>query len=121
MTYEDLLPRLYEHGRITGMIAGERKQLWGVITEIENNYLNFIDHHSHFHIIALKDVRGFKVEALNTEYAEPKLKCDCGHKSKERFTCERCGKTFCGNCGHQKWIDLVNQDICANCLKVIIK
>ena len=100
MTVADLYPFLCKHGRITGLIGGERKQLWGVITEIEDNYLNFVDHDNHFHIFAHKDVRGFKQLPIDTEHKEPIQKSDCGHKDIERFTCERCGETFCGRCGH---------------------
>lgn len=119
MKREEIEPFLYQHGRITGLINGHRKQLWGVITQIEENCLSIIDHDDHFFIFFHKDIRGFKPEAINLEHKEPLSRCDCGCTSTERYTCERCGKSFCGDHGHMKRIDNINQDICSNCLQLI--
>jgi len=119
MTRTDLHSFLCQHGRITGLIAGNRTQLWGMITEIEKNCLNFVDHANHFHIFFNKDVYEFIPGEIDPKHKYEKERCDCGHKSEDMFTCERCGKTFCGKCGHQKRIDLINQNICKKCLEVI--
>jgi len=119
MTRQELEPFLCQHGKITGTIQSGRKQMWGMITEIEENYLNFVDHYNHFHIFANKDVKSFKSEAINMTTTYPLFKCDCGHRYDERFTCAVCGTTFCGLCGSQEWIGNKNKDVCNACLKTI--
>jgi len=128
MKRETLIQHLFEHGRMTAYIQGQRQVIWGVIAEVTSEddpvplKVKLLNHSAEMQTFDLKEVKGFRLEPYQHERKPPKLKCDCGCKASERYICENCGATFCGTKHGVQARDGngTAMDLCDKCVPIIL-